>query len=89
MGPGRLPGRMGGWMSWVRAGKGRDELGAEVTPAEDDGRAFSLSVSCDDGAESVGAMGSEDGMGIRKRGAGVRVAGGSGMLGTGNSVCAI
>lgn len=67
-------------------GNGREELGAEVIPTEDEGRAFSLSVSWDEGAESVGAMGSEDGIGIKKRGAGVRVAGGSGMLGTGNSV---
>jgi hypothetical protein len=89
MGPGRLPEGIGGWTSGGRVANGREELGAEVAPTEDVGRAFSLSVSCDDGADSVGAMGSDEGMGITKPEPVVRVAGGSGILGTGNSVCAI
>lgn len=76
-------------MSCGREGNGRVEPGAEVISVEDDGWAFSLSVSWDEGADSVGAMGSEEGIGIKKRGAGVRVAGVSGMFGTANSVCAI
>lgn len=58
-----------------------------LAPDGDDVLLSCLFVSCDDSGASIG---SDEGSGARKRGDGGRAGGwGDGMLGMGNSVCAI